>query len=519
MKKRSVYIFLLLLIAGNFGCRKEPIDANFEDTESSSIYNYLVEHKEKYSSFISILEKAYLDKTLSAYNPFGTGYTLFAPDNNAISQFISQSSQFSSLEDLLNNQEYVKAFGRYHIINSEVNTNQFPFGAFPSPTLSGDYLTVSFILEQDTSFYKINNQAIVVEPNIDLSNGLIHQIGSALIPVTHTTYQWISNKEDFSIFREAVDITGIKSLIDINLKESESKEYITLLIESDSIYQKYGISKLNDLINLVSPERDDYTDPSNPLYNFVAYHILTGNYFMDDFEGVATNYTTMSEVPLNINGTGLDVIINKGKEIFDTLIFGTDTTVIDHIGFFYDESNIITQSGPIHLINNVMQQRSPSRAIKIFEFREETLFDQYRQLGGTFLIEEAAQLNYIDWEGTDLFYVGLGEDASSARDGDYLMMNGDFVISYSITKIVQGKYMIYIGAEAFNSENAFIQVLIDNKLVGGKIDLSKGGSSSRPFRKIEIGSIDFNKYSEHTITVKALIPGRFLWDYIRFEPI
>lgn len=517
--KRAGYFFILLMIAVIFGCQKEPIEANFEETESNSIYNYLIQHQDKFSSFISILEKGNLDKTLRAYNPFGTGYTLFAPDNLAINQFISQSSQFSSLEELINNQEYVDAFTRYHVVNSEISTNEFPFGAFPEPTLSGDYLTVSFFIETDSSYYKINNQAVVLKSNIELSNGIIHQIGSALIPVTQTSYSWLINQSGFSIFKDAVEITGTRPLIDINYKEAENKQYITLLIEPDSIYQKYGIYNLNDLIELISPERDDYTDPSNPLYNFVAYHFLTGNFFIDDFEGISTNYTTMSEVPLNINGTGIDVIINKGKEVFDTLIVGSDTTIIDYIGIFYDESNIITQSGPVHTIDKVLKQQTPSRSMKIFEFKEESLLDFYRQQGGTFLIDTEIPMSYIDWDGPDLYYVGLSEDASNARDGDYLMMDGDFVISYSITKVVQGRYNVFIGAEAFNADNAFIQVLIDNKAIGGNIDLSKGGSSSNPFQKIEIGSIDFNKYSEHTITIKALIPGRFLWDYIRFEPI
>jgi hypothetical protein len=301
------------------------------------------------------------------------------------------------------------------------------------------------------------------------------------------------------------------------LVEIPSKSSIKKL--PDSVYLEYGISSLSDLINQVSPERSDYTDPTNPLYNYVANHILSGNFFIDDFEGISTNYTTMSDVPLSIDGTGIDVMINKGKEVFDTLVTGSDTTIVNYIGFFYDQSNIVTQTGAVHLIDRVMKQHTPSRSLKIFEFKEETLFDLYRQLGGTFLIKESFDLSYIGWDGAELFYVALGDDAPSARNGDYLMLNGDFNISYNISKIVQGRYMVYIGAEAFNAENAFLQVLIDDKQIGGKIDLSKGGSSSNPFRKIEVGSIDFNKYVEHTITIKALIPGRFLWDYIRFEPI
>ena len=54
---------------------------NFEDQEQMTIYDYIVAHEDIYSDFLRILEKGGIDKTLSAYNPNGVGYTLFLPDN------------------------------------------------------------------------------------------------------------------------------------------------------------------------------------------------------------------------------------------------------------------------------------------------------------------------------------------------------------------------------------------------------------------------------------------------------
>ncbi len=120
------------------------------------------------------------------------GYTLFLPDNDAIQQFIDESDQFSTLDELLNDAEYVSIISRYHAVNMSINSNDFPFGALPAQTLSDDYLTVSFVIETDTSYYKINNQAAVIRPNIELSNGIIHLIGTMLTPITYTTYDWLS---------------------------------------------------------------------------------------------------------------------------------------------------------------------------------------------------------------------------------------------------------------------------------------------------------------------------------------
>jgi len=316
-----------------------------------------------------------------------------------------------------------------------------------------------------------------------------------------------------------VDLTGLQPLIDINLKESETLEPITLLLEHDSVFYKKGINSISDLKKAISPGKDNYTDVSHPLYNFVAYHILTGRFYIDDFFEVATNYSTFSEAPLNINGLGLDLIINKGKEVFDTIINQSDTTIIDYIRFLYDESNAITQSGPIHFIDQIMKQQLPSRANRIFEFKEEISFFNYRQKSlGLLQIEDKTILNYLEWSGSDLFYVNAGEQNSTSRNGDYLQLDGTFSISYSISKIVQGRYRIFLGADAFSKENAFVELLVDGKKVGGLVDLTSGGTSARPFQKIEIGTIDFNRYSEHVVKINSVIPGRFLWDYVQFEP-
>ncbi len=518
--KRIVYILSLLIVVIGYSCvQDEPVNPGFEDAIDFTAYDYMMEHQDEFSSFIQILQKGGIDKTLSAYNPEGLGYTVFLPNNAAVQNFIDNSDQFSSLDDILNNEQYAAAFSRYHVVNVAVKSNDFPFGAFNEPTLSGDYLTVSFVIETDTSYYKINNQAAVILPNIEASNGYVHVIETALNPITFTTYDWLAQQPGFSIFKQAVDLTGQKELLNLKIIPKENMQPITAFVEPDSIYRKSGINSVEDLANLVSPGNQNYTDASNPLHGFVGYHVIPGSYYLNNFEGKeASNYSTFSEVPVRINGTGIDITINKGKEVFDTLVYQGDTTIVDYIGFIYDESNIITQSGAIHIIDQVMKQKAPSRAIQTYEFYGEPLLDEYRNEVGSFLIDDPKALKSIKWSGADLFFVDLGDQESSAWSNDYLEMDGDFQITFETPKIVQGKYTAFLGAEQFNAQNALVEVYIDGKKVGGLIDLTTGGSSDYPFRKIKLGTIDFKKYSNHTVEIRPLIPGRFLWDYIRFEP-
>lgn len=503
-----------------FSCDEKEIISNFEDQDKLTIYDYMAQNKDKYSSFLSILEAGKISRTLSAYNPNGTGYTLFLPDNDAVSKFIEESDDYNSLGELLADTNYVRILGRYHIVDMSIGTDDFPFGALPEYTLSGDLLTVSFVIEEDTSYYKINNQAPVVFQDIELSNGYIHILNAALEPVVFTTYQWLAKDQGYSIFKSAIDATGLQSLFDINIKdENEDARPFTLFIEHDSIFNKTGISSFEDLANLISPGNTDYTGSSNPLNSFVRYHLLTDIRFLDDFVDVVTNYTTYSEIPLLINGAGLDIAINKGKQNFDTIVHGIDTTIIDYVGFNYDASNVLSQSGVIHFIDQVLTQQQPTRQIQYLQFYEEPLFNEFRLKPGTYIVEDSTSLSAVKYSGPDLYFVVTGDESSSAWGGDYVQITGDFTISYTIPKLVQGMYTVFMGADAYSSQNALIEISIDGKKMGGLIDLTNLGTSAYPFARIELGPIDFVKYEEHTIEVKSLIPGRFYWDYMIFEPL
>ncbi len=518
--RKLIYIFVLLLVAIGFSCEKINTEATFQDTFDLSIFDYLMENEAEFSDFISILKKGEMDKTLTSLNPHGDGYTLFAPDNDAIDRFLNESDQFSSLNDLLNDAEYVHAFCRYHVLNMRVRTNEFPFGAFPQPTLSKDFLTVSFITDADSSYYKINNQAVVLKANIETLNGFVHHIETALKPITSTSYQMLGQDPELSIFKDAVDLTGLQSVIDFDLKQVENSTPVTLFVEPNSVFNEAGINSIQELTSLISPNNMDFTNPSNPFYNYVAYHILDGRFYVDDFVDNNTNYNTFSDIPVNVNGLGLDIAINKGIEVFDTIVYQGDSTFINYASFFFDESNVISQTGVIHHVDQIMRQQKPIRALATYRFNEEPVINSFSNESGTYLIENQDLLNRISWTGADLYYVSKDEGSGADRN-DYLMINSGssiFSISYTIPEIVQGRYQIILRAHSYSSSNAVVEVFIDGKKMGGMVDLSSGGSAQSPFNGIVLGISEFKKYEEHKVEIKSLIPGRLLWDYIQFKP-
>jgi len=519
MKTIRLISYLLLVLAAASSCVPERIrDPHFEDQEHRSIYIYINDSITLYSKFLSILEAGGVDKTLSAYNPDGEDYTLFLPANAAVDRFIEESA-YSSLDELLGDTEYVQALARFHVVNLGINSNDFPFGALPEYTLSGDLLTVGFVIETDTSYYKINNQAPVVQTNIELSNGYIHIISTMLKPITYTSYQWLEQNPGYSIFKAAVDATGLTDTIDINLKDENEESFpSTLFIEHDSVFNEAGIYSLDDLKDTISPDDQDYTNTLNPLYNFVAYHILVGNNFLDDFFEVASNYTTYSDIPVNVNGLGLDIVVNKTKQIFDTIIYLGDTTFIDYIGFNYDASNVITQSGAIHFIDRVMKQQRPTPAQQHFTFWEEPWINERRTEPGEYIVDDPEALYHISWTGPELYLIKEVDTQHPAWNDDYLFIDGDFAITYRIPRFVQGKYDVFLGANNYDGRNAVIEVFVDGKNIGGIQDLATGGSANNTFAQRELGSIDFIRYEDHVVEIKSLIPGRFEWDRISFIP-
>jgi len=509
-------------------CERSPAETWDNGPEGMTIYYYLVENEANFSSFLKILEAGRIAKTLSAYNPKGSGYTLFLPTNEAINTFIDNSNAYSSLNDVLSASQFVFEFARYHVVPEYIPTDNFPFGALQENNLSGDRLMVNFIIGSDSSYYKINNYATIIKRDIKLSNGCIHVIGEALAPITYTNYDWLGQNPDLSIFRSLIYTTGLDAVIDVKTEDNWGYYYqSTLLVEPDSIYHKNNVFSLEDLIAVISPDNEDYTNEYNRLYYYAAYHILEGAWSLNDFViNPPDQYATYIGAPIFIDGYGKEIKINPGQEIYSIVIDQGDTNIIDYVEFLYDGCNVATRNGVVHFVNQLLNTQLPPgippglppRPSWFFQFFEEPLLFEYSKREAEYLIEDTTWLNVITWSGTDLYYIKSNYEECQAWNEDFLLMNGDFYISYSLRAIEPGKYSVYLGAEAYSEDNAMVRVYLDGTNIGDVIDLKSGGSEWDPFIQIELGEINFLNYEDHTIEIESSAPGRFLWDYILFEP-
>lgn len=482
---------------------------------SESISEFIENKPDTFSTFWDALVVGELDQTLTAFNPHGNGYTLFLPTNEAFDRFIKNNGRYSSVEELLKDKEYVKELVRYHSINSSIRVNDFPFGSLPDTCLTGDLVSVNYRQAGNDLIPYINNVATIQQKDIMLTNGFIHVIDEVLEPIVYNNYEWLKKSNEFSIFVKALEITGLKDTFAI---EGSNGKLVnppsSVLVEPDIVFNKNNIKSIEDLIARVSPDNNNYTSPSNNLYQFVAYHILEGIHFLNSMEGTATNYSTFTDLPVFVDGSGLDIKINTGVTVFDTVFANQDTTLIDYIGVVYDLSNVITKNGAIHVISEIMDPYEPPLKTYLFQFYEEPLILKASSQPKTVLFTKKDQFEVLQWEGVkNLSYTKAGGNSGYYGD-DYIELNGDFTLTYKTPKIRPGIYNFLLHANANSSNNAFIKVYLDGKRVGGTIDLTVG-----TVRPLNVSSVAITSFENHVITIQTLIPGRLLLDALRFDPV
>lgn len=326
-------------------CQSDPHASNWYD-ETLTICQYLELNKEEYSKSYRLLDESKMLNTLCGYNPYGDGYTLFLPTDEAMDNFVLQNQNYENFEEMLLDTSFIYALARYHIIKRRVHTDEFPDGAFMDSTLTGERLTSAFYTNGDNQLIKVNKIAPIIKSNLKMTNGFIHVISGVMQQLEISGYDLLQQQDDYSILAQAMALSGIKK----NLWWAK----YTILAEHDSIYNRKGIFNVQDLIDRVAIPGRKLTDKSNTFYKFVGYHFLGGELYLNDFPWGNKKYATMASTPLVIN-VGVEIKINPGVEVFGIEISeSADTTVIDYIRPIWEDCNIMSGTGPIHSISDIL---------------------------------------------------------------------------------------------------------------------------------------------------------------------
>lgn len=146
----------------------QPTEMGQADMSTSSIVD-VASSSESFNTLTQAVQAAGLTDTLSGQGP----YTVFAPTDEAFAQLPD-----GALDYLLQpeNQDLLRQVLTYHVIPGEVTASEITSG--PVEALGGG---LAVRVAQDGI---IVNNASVVSPNIQASNGVIHGVNRVLLPET-----------------------------------------------------------------------------------------------------------------------------------------------------------------------------------------------------------------------------------------------------------------------------------------------------------------------------------------------
>lgn len=530
------FLVLLVLSVISTSCEKQKLGSFSEDYVFSIAE--MIENDEQFSDFYQIiLADSVARGALNAHNPYGDGYTMFIPTNEAVQAFINNTEAFNTLADLLNNKEYVSSLIRFHVINSEFLTSDFPYGVLTDTTASGDNVSVYYTEGDTGSYYMVQGEAIITKTNVEARNGVVHIINQMLTPVVYNAYETLLNKGGYSIFVEGLIETGVSEMMAINkvVNGSTNRNRYTTFAEPDSMYARYGITSFEQLKDVIysdsDSDNDDIRDVDNLVYQYFAYHVFEGaNYTSHLFPDFDNDESVSSSILNSFGKNGLSVWsndevirVNVGSDTLRYEIDGEDTTAITWLEIQIEESNIVSKNGPIHKLDYLLYPFAPDASTVTFEMVEEPALDKIKATEDQtpFDVEEVEDFSTMSFTGAStLWYIysTTEEPWSYASGNNVWYVFGNFTITYTTPRVLAGRYTVALGLNAYYANNATVEIFVDGVKKGSTYDLSANDNivADDPFYEFTVGSVEFDDYSTHNITIKSVTSGILIWDYVKF---
>ncbi|MBO6078813.1 MAG: fasciclin domain-containing protein [Bacteroidaceae bacterium] len=404
IKKSALTIVAAAFLGMGISCTdiwSEQHPGTYYTSSGETIADFLtgtLENHGDYSYFISILQKAELWGQMRTY---GT-YTCFAPDNKAVQDYIdlrrdeartdSIRQVFTSIETVLQNRRLCDTLARTHLFNNTMYASDLSgSGVLQHPNMLDRYITYNSIADSSQLVYDydgnpikakdgsdsvmvrlkylINMQAVILEPDDSVENGVVHVIDRVIRPSNQFLPGLIKENPNLTIFYDALintrlvdamdevyydetypeieyewtvqalrdNYAGIHhnktSVEDDRIAMPEKREFkFTMFVMPDTALANYaddytvlaGLNGIHDYADLkayaaaVYPEgkNDPDTAVTSSIYRLVAYHILPCWLSYDQFN------TSQADIIKNykgVIGANKDIIIDP-EDFFETML-------------------------------------------------------------------------------------------------------------------------------------------------------------------------------------------------------
>lgn len=412
--KAAATVFLAVAM-GNLstGCSEKIDESNLYTAKTDMIADYLAKQGDKYSSFSYILQRADMDKVLSAY---GT-YTCFAPDNDAVEQYIDSLYDDTSNKDLPHNGMTARSLegltdslcsdiALFHLTASEYHGIDMQDGMTIQTMLGRD---INTSIDPATGQTSINVSSLITNMDIELGNGILHEVSRVISRSNRMVSGELAQHGEFSIFTQALNLTGLADSVTTQYKagweEGQTNKYgfyipekvlegYTLFAETDATLAAKGINSLDDLVsyannvyahcadqgsgwydyyrnhNVAVSTGSDYKSASNALNMFVRYHIIKTRASYDNLVYSGLNEVDKVQV-FEYYETMLPMTLMKVTKVSGQLLINryvSNPTLTDQVAEQGSESfhavvdegvgigtdNIQALNGYIHPINDML---------------------------------------------------------------------------------------------------------------------------------------------------------------------
>lgn len=321
----AILFTLIALTAGSLsltGCWDEQHPGTYYTFTGQTVASNLAS-KPDYSDFVLVLKKSGVWNNLITYG----NNTCFAPNNKAIADFLKEREAFArkqgkdvtynSVEDLP--KEDCDTLAWTHLLDVTCYLGDQQPGLLPKVNLNDRFLILTL---DSTHVYQLGDSVIALQRRINnaiveikddsCENGAVHFIDRCIDFGGDYVYDLVDHDPKTTLFSEALKTCGFHTLLsewydydykiglDSVLKgvplTSAGNSYVvfywekrktnfTLLVPTDSIFHLNGVDNvIPDMFNMakeIYPEYNDvdsimgnYSNPKNPLFRFLSYHIL-----------------------------------------------------------------------------------------------------------------------------------------------------------------------------------------------------------------------------------------------------
>ena len=532
--KKIVYLIIAVGLFLFAACEDDDAGKMFEPPGTDKSIQFLIQ--DSYPQWYKLLEAVNMEAT---FNLGSVPLTCFVTSDSVLLSYV-ESRGYDTVEEWVQSEpDFAQFFVRYHtVLNRAYEISLFRNGKMRDSTASGDFLICSFVGGAEGGIY-MNHTSKIIYQDQEALNGYVHELAQVIDPVTETLYGYVTEKDGYSIFAQAIEATGTQSYFDQMLVEQlKMRCRRTLLLTSDKVYGEKGVASFEDLKNLISPGRTDYTDPENPLNLYVLNHLLEGDYSTAE---LAQIYDVQDRDYYVSATTGYTLGTYAENKLLRIQAIGTDYVFNEQVKFKGAMYNQPVRNGFVHEIDGILEIVEHENILTVIETTEWfgfTKMAEYRNQDVERFKEYLKPEELAPWftwkttpsnkpnaityhcftKGSYNYYWSYWKRKMIYGDCIIADVGASGEVSLLTRPIPKGTYKVEVVGQTVKQVGGIFQLYIDGQKVGGNISMySPEWDMAQSYPVVT--EFTFEETKRHTITMKAVKSGSMTWDSVVFTPV